>query len=298
MNKREKPSVTVIVPTYHDWDRLQLCLNALDSQTYPKECFEIIIVNNDPLDKAPSTLFLPENCLLLEESKPGSYAARNKALKAAKGDFIAFTDSDCQPDKNWLEVAISFLNDNQNYDRVGGNIKLFSRNEKWNWFEIYELFFAFPQEMFVKDKGMAATGNMISRKIVFDQVGLFNERLMSGGDGEWGERANSKNFKIKYLKDCIVFHPTRSDFRSILIKNNRLLGGCFSLAKENGGLAVFKLFIRTALPPITAFKMAAKYEGQPVKNKIKAMVISYYIKLTGLLELIRLFLYKKKAERV
>lgn len=92
--------------------------------------FEIIVVNNAPDDKAPETLVLPENCILLGEEKPGSYAARNKALSIAKGDIYAFTDSDCQPQDNWLEVAVGYLNKNPEIDRIGGEMTLFSENEK------------------------------------------------------------------------------------------------------------------------------------------------------------------------
>lgn len=297
MKEKRKPFISVIIPTYHDWERLQLCLEALERQTYPQDKFEVLVVNNDPEDVAPSTLKLPNNCKLLSEAKPGSYAARNKALSVAKGEVYAFTDSDCQPKKNWLEVAVKFFDNNPEYDRIGGEIELFSLNNKWNWFEIYELIFAFPQETFVNESGMAATGNMIAKKHVFEQVGMFNEALMSGGDGEWGRRANLRGFKIKFLKECKVLHPTRATFNSIIIKNNRLLGGHLTIAKNNGGAAIAKLLIRTALPPITAFKRAIKFEGQPPSNKIKAMLVSYCIKLTGLMELFKLMLIKQDCER-
>lgn len=55
---QDKPFVSVIIPTYHDWDRLKKCIEALKIQTYPSDLFEVIIVNNDPADKAPSLDFL------------------------------------------------------------------------------------------------------------------------------------------------------------------------------------------------------------------------------------------------
>src|SRR5690554_6136694 len=91
------PFVSVIIPTYHDWERLRLCLDSLNRQTYPKERYEIIVVNNDPEDVVPANFVVPNNFTILEESKPGSYAARNRAIQAAKGEIYAFTDSDCQP---------------------------------------------------------------------------------------------------------------------------------------------------------------------------------------------------------
>lgn len=294
---KNQPFVSVIIPTYYDWERLQLCLNALSMQTYDQEKFEIIIVNNAPDDKAPSSIIFPKNSILLNEEKSGSYAARNKALNIAKGEIYAFTDSDCQPLNNWLEVAVEYFKNHSEIERIGGEIRLFSENEKMNYLEIYEVFFAFPQKDFVQS-GMAATGNMISRKSVFDKVGVFNDSLMSGGDGEWGRRAELQGSQIAYLENCIVLHPTRADSNSIYIKNKRLAGGHILLAKEKSKLAVCLLLLRTVLPPITAMKRAFKKRDQPLKNKLLAISTYYYLKIRAAIEMIKLLLNLKSLERV
>lgn len=298
IGKESLPFVSVIIPTYHDWVRLQLCLNALEAQTYPQEYFEILVVNNDPEDLAPESLVLPKNCTLLEEAKPGSYAARNKALSIAKGEIYAFTDSDCQPKEDWLDVSVVFLRENPEYDRVGGNIKLFSKNKRPNWYEIYEFIFAFPQKAFVLESGMAATGNMISRKKVFNETGYFDDRLMSGGDGEWGKRADKKGFKIKYLNDCIVYHPTRRSSQEILIKNRRLVGGHLALAKQRGSIAVIKLLIKGFMPPINAAKRAISQSEAKFTHKFIAILMSYYLKLFATIELLRIVVTNKASERL
>lgn len=298
MNKIDKklPFVSVIIPTYYDWKRLQLCLNALKKQTYPEKNFEIIVVNNAPDDKAPETLALPENCILLGEEKPGSYAARNKALSIAKGDIYAFTDSDCQPKDNWLEVAVDYLNKKPEIDRIGGEMVLFSENEKMNWFEIYEVFFAFPQKEFVQS-GMAATGNMISRKTVFDEVGRFNDKLMSGGDGEWGRRASTKQSRIVYLKNCMVFHPTRADILEIKTKNRRLAGGHLYRAREQGWAAVLILLLKGFLPPVILIKRAFG-KKKPINEKLIAITVCYFLKLLSTFEVVKLLTSSSSVERV
>src|SRR5690606_25863401 len=93
---------SVIIPVYRDWYRLQLCLNALSHQSFPRDSFEIIVVNNDPMDIAPVDFKLPINAMLLVEAKVGSYAARNAAIAVAQGAVLAFTDSDCIPEQDWL----------------------------------------------------------------------------------------------------------------------------------------------------------------------------------------------------
>ena len=296
--KPELPLISVIIPTYCDWERLQLCLNALSKQSYPKEYFEILVVNNEPKDKAPESLILPSNCILLDEAKPGSYAARNKALTIAKGDIYAFTDSDCQPKEDWLEVAINFFIENPGIERIGGEITLFTKQKKANWFEIYEMFFAFQQKEFTTVSGMAATGNMISKKVVFDKVGLFDANLMSGGDGEWGRRAYKSGSEISYLKCCIVYHPTRSNYEDIITKNKRLAGGHLSMAKSKGSASVVRLLVQGIIPPITAIKRALNKKDQSSKNKVIAISVCYYLKLSATLETIKLLIGLSEKERL
>ena len=104
----KRPFVSVIIPTFHDWNRLQSVIDALKKQTYPKDHLEVIIINNDPEDSPPE-LDLPDNFRIISESKPGSYAARNKGISAAKGEILAFTDSDCIPYPDWIEQAVKLL---------------------------------------------------------------------------------------------------------------------------------------------------------------------------------------------
>ena len=50
---------------------------------------------------------------LLAESKQSAYAARNRGLEEAKGEIIAFTDSDCVPGKDWLQKIATALDDSK-----------------------------------------------------------------------------------------------------------------------------------------------------------------------------------------
>jgi GT2 family glycosyltransferase len=298
MKKLIKIDVSVIIPTFRDWDRLQLCLNALVKQTYPTEYYQIIIVNNDPEDRAPSSLCIPSNCIILEEEKPGSYAARNAALKVAKGEIFAFTDSDCIPQKDWMEVAVKYFENNEACDRIGGKIRLFSKNDKFNWVELYEVLCAFPQQSFVESQGMAATGNMFTKKYVIENVGMFDERLMSGGDSEWGRRANSKGFTIHYVDDCVIDHPTRPNFKDIKNKTKRLAGGHINVASIKGKAGRFKILIKSVAPPFWAIKLAIDNKELSWQEKVKALFVAYYLKFLVLPEKAAIILFRKKAERV
>ena len=56
--------ISIIIPTYKDWARLSLCLQALADQTYDSSLFEIIVVNNYTADKVPDGYFIPKTAVL------------------------------------------------------------------------------------------------------------------------------------------------------------------------------------------------------------------------------------------
>lgn len=275
------PFVSVIIPTYHDWDKLNLCIEALKHQTYQNDCYEVIIINNDPEDEPPN-LKLPSPWKLIAESKPGSYAARNTGVRSSRGEILAFTDSDCIPHPDWIDKAVEILQSDSNIKRVAGRIELFYKSEKLTPSEIYEKSFAFPQKMYASS-GHAATANMIAYKSVFDKVGFFNESMMSGGDTEWGLRAQKMAFKIVYGKDCIVKHPARNKI-SDLIKKGRRITGANLFFEKNSGKRIY-CHIYDLLLPVTVALDVAKKNNLSIYEKFIAILVFYFLK-------INLFWYK------
>lgn len=227
-----KPVVSIVIPTYKDWPRLRLCLNAIANQTYESSLYEVIVVNNADGDEKPDTLIPPHNCIIINVKKAGSYAARNAALKICTGEIIGFTDSDCIPDQNWILNAVNYFDNNKAVQRIGGIVKVFSKKNKPSTVELYDTMYAFPQEKYVQD-GVSVTANMFTYKKVFEAVGTFNENEMSGGDFEWGKRANATGYKIGFSKDIIVNHPARDSYKELIKKAIRVGKGQLSYTKQS-----------------------------------------------------------------
>ena len=278
--------VTIIIPTYNDWERLALCISALAVQTYPRDSFEVIIVNNKPDDNIPVDFTLPDNFQVVAEVKPGSYAARNKGLSLARGEIVGFTDSDCIPDPDWIKNAVLYFEMHNNCSRIAGKIDFYFKKVKPNHVELLESLFSFNQDKYVERQGMGVTANMFSRKSVFNTVGNFNEKLMSGGDLEWGRRANSAGCNIHYVKSVIVKHPARSTFAELKSKARRVAGGHSQI-----GVNKKRSFVNLAWKLILAFKPNLKetifiYRQKKlgVKSKTIIWVMRYNLQLTRALE--------------
>ena len=240
--KNKNPTISVIIPTYHDWRRLRLCIDALNQQDFSQEDYEIIIVNNDPQDEPPKDFELPLNAVLIKEGRPGSYAARNAALKIARGKAIAFTDSDCIPRPDWLTGGLGYLQ--EGVDRVAGRIELFFQSEQLTWAENYEKAFSFRQHKSVTD-GLSVTANLFVWRPVLDEIGCFDDRLMSGGDIEWNRRATAMRKSLIFGRKATVLHPARAKIVELVEKRKRVAGGAHNIH----GLRVIDV-LKGLIPPV------------------------------------------------
>lgn len=99
----QMPSLTVAICTKDRPDNVARCLKSLIALRQPDSAFDILIVDNAPSDDRTQTLvkMLP-NIRYVQEPKPGLDFARNRAIDAAIGEWIAFLDDDVVVDRHWL----------------------------------------------------------------------------------------------------------------------------------------------------------------------------------------------------
>ncbi|MGM0704225.1 MAG: glycosyltransferase [Pseudomonadota bacterium] len=275
----DHPFVSVIIPTYRDSSSLQKCLDALRSQSLPVHQFEVIVVNNDSTVSELSVT-IPKNARVVHEHKPGSYSARNAGIGLARGEVLAFTDSDCIPSPSWIENATAHLQ--KGYDRISGHVEVFSENERRTLSEAYELVFAFDQEKNA-NAGTSVTANLVCWRYCFDQTGLFNAELFSGGDTEWSDRATKAGLSIKYAVDAIVYHPARASFGDIFRKRRRLAGGYSVNSKYRNSRFPF---LRGLMPPVSAFSFIVSSSRISRTEKMALIPISYMFKIYSTLAMI------------
>jgi GT2 family glycosyltransferase len=277
-----KAFISVIIPTYNDWDCLSLCLEALSKQSYPNELFEIIVINNMPGSKPPENYKLPDNCILIDENKPGSYASRNAGIRISKGKIMAFTDADCIPDKDWIKNARTYMLAHPNIGRIAGKIELFYRSSKLVNVELYEKVYAFNQELYVKNDATAVTANLFTYRSSFDKVGFFDENLMSGGDYEWSVRAQKGGILIRYLDNATVKHPARYHLGELLKKAKRVGGGQakFSRGEDGKSIKLISRFIYDLRPPIKSIKLInSRGKDLTLSQKITIFRLRYYLSI-------------------
>jgi len=268
---------SIIIPTYKDWGRLSLCIDRLLNQKVEGVHFEIIAVDNEP-EHAPPAFFLSKyvhnNVSLIHETSPGSYAARNRGAKLAKGTYLAFTDADCLPDNRWLNNAKNRF-DEEDCDLIGGKIDIFKPDEGGEWAFIYEKHMSFRQHIHVK-KGRSVTANLLVKRRVFESLKGFDSDVKSGGDWEFTERAVSKGFKMVYGDGVVVKHPARKSVKEIMKKQKRFAAWGYLNVKnryEHSGLRIIGSSLLRGTP--ASFKSASYPEK--LNEKLIVLLISLQI---------------------
>jgi len=188
--------ISVIVPCRNGEPYIERCLTALLNQSFPAERYEVIVVDNMSTDASLQKARCFARVRTLQESKPGSYAARNAGLRLAAGRLLAFIDADCEADPHWL-AAIHDAFEQQETSAILGGRRFGAESFLLAAFANYEhekARFVFNQQ----DPALfyAYTNNMAVRREVFERCGEF-PHILRGGD-------------VVFMKEILKAYPCRT----------------------------------------------------------------------------------------
>ncbi|MFA6106974.1 MAG: glycosyltransferase family 2 protein [Patescibacteria group bacterium] len=203
---------SIVVCTYNRPDYLKRCIASLLEINFPK--YEIIIVNDGSTDDTKNFLDNLKNeriKVVHHQYNRGLSASRNAGIKHTNFDIIAFTDDDCEVDKNWLtELLKGFTSESTGF--VIGQTFYISKNYKGY----------FPERLVSNLNAKWPMGcNIAYRKKVFITCGDFDNFFFkyNNEDSEMAIRAVSKGFSFDRTPIAIVYHQamdwtTKSILRS------------------------------------------------------------------------------------
>jgi len=221
----EKPFISVVIPAWNCPDLIARCLASLGAQTYPRDRYEVLVVDNGSSDATPDVARSFPFVTLLSEPVAGSYRARNRGLGAARGAYVAFTDADCVADPDWLAAAAQAAGRNPGAVVLAGRIELFRVDPAASpACETYERTFVFDQAKNASN-GVCVTANWMSRRQTLLELGGFDEGLKSGGDWDLCRRICATGRSVVYVPEMRVAHPFRGGLAQLMAKRRRTIGG-------------------------------------------------------------------------
>ena len=201
---------TVVVPTYNRTSSLATCLEAIASQDLPRDAFEVVVVDDgsrtpprDLIAKFASTMQIR----LLEQANAGPAAARNAGARAARGQFLAFTDDDCQPSPGWLS-ALGAVLDRGPRSAVGGAVISSLQN---SFSTASQLLVDFLYSYFARTNPVGqffVTANVAMPTDMFQELGGFDLTFpfAAAEDRDLCERWHEKGFSLVYADAAVVWH--------------------------------------------------------------------------------------------
>lgn len=198
------PQATIVVAVYNGASTIEACVSSLLALRFPREDYEIIVVDNGSTDGTRAVLArLGDEVRILDEPTRGASAARNRGIRQARGSVIAFTDADCTVEPGWLAALVEPLHD-QSVGIVGGPILgrvAGNRIERFG-----ERIHDQQRAIEVDRPPYVASGNWASRREVLCGAGLFDERLLRVQDVDLAWRIRQSGYRLVYAPAATVRH--------------------------------------------------------------------------------------------
>jgi GT2 family glycosyltransferase len=203
--------ISVVIPHYNDLENLARCLDSVRRQNFPPSHFEIIVSDNNSNGGTTAVQRIAPDVTVITAAQQGAGPARNAGAAVARGTYLAFLDSDCVADENWLSEGLSAIGQ---YDYVGGRVITTVQDPtQLTVAEAFEAVFAFDFKKYIKKDRFSGTGNLFVPEHIFRKVGGFRSNVAE--DIEWCHRANAMGFRLGYTEQAVVYHPARREWSAL-----------------------------------------------------------------------------------
>ena len=212
------PRFSVIIPTFNRPACLRACLNGFLGINFPRNQFEVVVVDDGSLVK-PNDVVEPFrehlDISLITQQHAGPATARNTGATRARGSYLAFTDDDCVPSPGWL-CALSYGLTESPECLVGGAIvnglpeNSYSETTQMIQAYVYDYHQRRPDTVFLFNGSNMA---MSARR--FADLGGFSPsfRQAGGEDYDFCNRWHVAGLKSSYVPGAIVYHTHPLNFR-------------------------------------------------------------------------------------
>ena len=199
----QAPTVSVIVPAYNSAEFIAECLDSIFSQTFVD--FEIIIVNDGSPDTPALEVALEpfrERIRYLQQENGGLSAARNFGIREARGEFVAFLDSDDCWTPEYLSTQMKLFRDNPALDLVYADAKLFGSPAPRKTFMQTS---APPTTLdgLLSERGQILPSGTVVKKRALVEGGFFDETLRRCEDVDMWLRLAQRGAKIAFQGDVL-----------------------------------------------------------------------------------------------
>jgi GT2 family glycosyltransferase len=239
---------SVIIPVCNRPGEIRRCVSSVYRSKFSPTDYEVLVVDNGSTDQTAREA-QRAGARVLSLPEPNRSEARNAGAGVARGRWLAFTDSDCEVDEDWLEAlakAVSAIEGKvEDSGKIGKVGAIAGRIESGPAETPIEEFIALrrwiDQEKFLEggrkhSPPFAATANLAIRREVFEEVGGFDPALATAGqDADWCWRAARAGYSIAWAPEACVTHFHRATLKDAMRQAHRYGRGNAALFAKHRG---------------------------------------------------------------
>jgi glycosyltransferase involved in cell wall biosynthesis len=239
---KQPPVFSIIIPVRNEEKNILTCLDSLRRIKFAPEQFEVIVVDNGSTDQTPTVVSSFACSFSLKILyRPNVYIStlRNAGAAAARGQYLAFLDADCEVQPDWLSIAAEVLA--VTGDAVVGSFYRIPEGSSWvarNWYQIQDYRPA-------GEVSFVPSGDLFVSHELFDKIHGFDESIQTNEDYEFCQRIRAARIPVICEPRLGVVHWGTPQSLLIFFKKNRW-----------HGMHVFRVFL-TNLPSLHNLKAVA-----------------------------------------
>ena len=274
-----EPKISVIIPTHNSEKTIVDCVKSIVTQNFPRNEYEIIIVDDGSKDQTnklskeagANVVMVVEPCF--------QGAARNIGAQNARGNFLAFIDSDCTAREGWLESISKELENNK---AVGGPVLNGNSQSMVAWAEYLIEFSEFHENRKRTIVPFVPGCNVACTKDVFFKVGGFSEERLSE-DVAFGNALEKSGINTVFVPELQVNHLCRTEIDKYL--TNMKIGGKHTINVSKNVKSIYSKFgeSRLYLPCIFFTKFLARIKRARNAKKLSKFIVCMPLIILGIL---------------
>jgi glycosyltransferase involved in cell wall biosynthesis len=207
------PIFSIVIPTLRRPRLLAACLEAIARSDFPREDFEVIVVNDGgdaSTDEIVDAFAERLDIRLVKQSPSGPAMARNAGAARARGRYLVFTDDDCEPAPDWLRALLAHVAKDP-ASGIGGRTlnslpdRIFSSATQALVDYLYAYYNGGDRP---SGSRFFATNNLALPRRRFLALGGFDTRfpLAAAEDREMCERWQARGWRMVYADDVVIHH--------------------------------------------------------------------------------------------